>query len=64
MAVLIIIGKEEYNVGSEGTIASALRSMDRMPDTFLFFVDERPVPMDTPLEDGMTIKAIKVASGG
>jgi len=64
MTVLIIIGKEECRIDHSGTIASALCSMDRMPDTFLFFVDEIPVPMDTPLKDGMVIKAIKVASGG
>jgi Sulfur transfer protein involved in thiamine biosynthesis len=64
MTVLIAVGKKEHLVDPEGTIASALCSIDLMPDTFLFFIDEKPVPMDTILEDGMNIKAIKVASGG
>jgi Sulfur transfer protein involved in thiamine biosynthesis len=64
MTVLIVIGKKEHCMDSGGTIASTLCSMDLMPDTFLFFVNEKPVPMDTILEDGMTVKAIKVASGG
>jgi sulfur carrier protein len=50
---------------SPGTIISdAAREAGILPDAYLFLIDGVPVPMDTPIEDGQTVKAIKVASGG
>jgi sulfur carrier protein len=46
------------------TICDAMRSLGFTPDAFIFMVDGRPVPMDTPTTDGVLIKAVKVASGG
>lgn len=64
MTAVISIGKDVFEVRSEGTIQSAMVALDRMPDSFLFLLDGRPVPMDTPIRDGMSVKAVKVASGG
>ena len=49
---------------AEGTVGEAFGSMGLLPNAFLFLVGGTPVPSDTPLEDGMVIRAIKVASGG
>ncbi|MCQ2070073.1 MAG: hypothetical protein MJZ68_02970 [archaeon] len=54
--------KIDAEVGS--TIENEIRKAGMVPDAFLYLKDGRPVPMDTPIEDGIQIKAIKVASGG
>lgn len=64
MTTTIVIGKDAKTVPTNGTIESAIRSLDLKPDAFLYLVDGKPTPMDTPITDGMNIKAIKVASGG
>jgi len=64
MVSVILIGKDRFEVPSEGTIGSAILSLDRFPDAFLFLVNGVPVPMDTPIMDDIIIKAVKVASGG
>ncbi len=46
------------------TIEAAMRRNGYVPDAFLYVVDGRPVPMDSPIEDGMAVRAMKVASGG
>lgn len=46
------------------TIETAVRESGFLPDAYIFLVNGRPMPMDTPMEDTMNIKAIKVASGG
>jgi sulfur carrier protein len=62
-ATIAIIGKA-HSVTSGQTICDAVRKLGLAPDTFIFMIDGRPVPMDTPIEDGVSIRAIKVASGG
>ena len=64
MVVKIIILDNEHCVESEITICDAVRSIGLAPDSFIFMVNGKPVPMDTLIADGDTIKAIKVASGG
>ena len=49
---------------AEETIESLMRRSGAVPDAFLFLVNGKPVPMDTPVTDGMNVRAIKVASGG
>ena len=46
------------------TVEVLMRRSGVIPDAYLFLVNGKPVPMDTPIEDGMNIRAIKVASGG
>jgi len=62
-ATLTVSGKtDDVPVGD--TVADAARALGYNPSAFLFAVDDMPVPMDSPIEDGWNIKAIKVASGG
>jgi len=64
MVVTFLINGKEQRIDPVGTIYSAVTSMGLMPETFVFLIDGTPVPMDTPLTDGITVKSIKVASGG
>ncbi len=64
MSAKIAIGGKEYEVACCSAISDAVRSLGFSPDTFIFMIDGRPVPMDTPVADGILVKAVKVASGG
>jgi len=64
MGAKIKILNKEHDVKSGSTICDAVRSLGFLPDAFIFMIDGRPVPMDTPITDGAVIKAVKVASGG
>jgi sulfur carrier protein len=46
------------------TVEAAVRASGKNPDAYIFLVSGTPVPMDTPIEDGMAVKAVRVASGG
>ena len=61
MVSLLIQGKTEQVLEGE-TIEVAVRRIGLHPDSYIYVVAGRPVPMDTvPLED---VKLLKVASGG
>lgn len=45
-------------------MADAAREIGINPSAFIFSVDGVPVPMDSNVEDGWNVRAIKVASGG
>jgi len=64
MGAIIAIGSKEHCVAVGLTICDAVRELGFAPDTFIFMIGGRPVPMDTPIEDGVFIKAVRVASGG
>lgn len=64
MDAIITMHGKDTRIGTEGTVADALRSMNIPPNAFLLLVDGTPIPSDTPLKEGMKIQAIKVASGG
>jgi len=64
MGAKMAIGGKEYDIACGQTICDAMRSLGLAPDAFIFVIDGRPVPMDTPVTDGVSVKAVKVASGG
>jgi sulfur carrier protein len=64
MAARIIIGKEVLDIAAEITIEEAMISHGKHPDAFLFLINGRPVPMTLLLEDGISVEALRVASGG
>jgi sulfur carrier protein len=64
MVAKILIGGVEYAIKCGSTICDAVRSLGFVPDAFIFMIKGRPVPMDTRVNDGILIKAVKVASGG
>ncbi|MCL2032622.1 MAG: hypothetical protein FWH45_02405 [Methanomassiliicoccaceae archaeon] len=64
MGARIAIGGKEHEVSCGTTICDAVRLLGLAPDTFIFMIGGRPVPMDSHIADGVLIKAVKVASGG
>lgn len=64
MACRITVSGKTKEVPAGTRIMDAAREAGVVPDAYLFLVDGRPVPMDTPMEDGQSVRAIKVASGG
>jgi sulfur carrier protein len=63
MGVILVSGKE-LQAKDGSTIESAISENGLHPDSYLYLVDGRPVPMDTVVSEGMTVKAMRVASGG
>ncbi len=61
---MILISGQEHQVTERKTIQQAVSELGFHPDSFLYIVDGRPVPMDTVITDSMTVRAMKVASGG
>jgi sulfur carrier protein len=64
MAATIILDGKHNEISAGCTIESAVVSLGKHSDAFLYLINGTPVPMDTPIEDGMTVKCLKVASGG
>ncbi len=64
MACSITVSGRTTEVPAGTRIMDAARKAGVVPDAYLFLVDGRPTPMDAPIEDGQTVKAVKVASGG
>jgi sulfur carrier protein len=63
MGVIQVSGKDN-EVRNGQTIQQAVSELGLHPDSYLYLVDGKPVPMDTVIADGMVVKAMRVASGG
>lgn len=61
---MIQISGQEHQVAEGKTVQQAVSDLGLHPDSFLYLVDGRPVPMDTVIADSMTVRAMRVASGG
>lgn len=61
---MIQLSGHEYQVGAGMTIQQAVSGLGFHPDSYLYLIEGKPVPMDTDITDSMVIRAIKVASGG
>ena len=61
---MIQISGQEYQVAEGKTVQQAVSDLGFHPDSYLYLVDGRPVPMDTVITDRMTVRAMRVASGG
>ena len=46
------------------TIEDAVRSSGRIPDSYVYLIAGRPVPMDTVPPEDSEVRAMRVASGG
>ena len=64
MTASIIFGTKKIDVVNGVTIEKAMISAGLFPDAFLFLSDGRPIPMTTVLDDGDSVEALRVASGG
>ncbi len=64
MSPTVTVQGRTFDAETGETVEAVMRRNGYVPDAFLYVVDGRPVPMDTPVEDGMAVRAMKVASGG
>ena len=64
MGANMAVGSKKHEIECGSTICDAARALGYAPDAFIFMIDGRPVPMDTKIADGVSVKAVKVASGG
>jgi len=46
------------------SVEDAIRALGLFPDAWIAVRDERPLPLDEPLEDGDELKLVSVVSGG
>ncbi len=61
----IVTGTDfEVNVDPDITIEDAVRSAGFTPDSYIFLIGGRPVPMDTVPPIDSEVRAMRVASGG
>lgn len=61
---MIQISGQEHQVAEGKTVQQVVSDLGFHPDSYLYLVDGRPVPMDTVITDSMTVRAMRVASGG
>lgn len=61
---MLVFGAEKKEVAVGESIETAMNSVKRFPDAYLFLKDGKPVPMTTVIIDGDVIEAVRIASGG
>ena len=61
--MISILGKDLV-VENGQTIEKAISDNGFHPDSYLYLIEGKPVPMDTVITDSMVVKAMRVASGG
>lgn len=61
MSKITIDGEElEFS----GTIESFVIRLGKNPDSYIFLIHDVPTPMDADVPDDVSVKAVRVASGG
>jgi hypothetical protein len=60
----IDFGKETVEAVIGDTIEKNILASGRLPDTFLYILNENPVPMTAVVKKDDEIKAVRIASGG
>ena len=61
---MILIAGKELQTSSGTTIETAVSENGFHPDSYLYLIGGKPVPMDTVIGDDEVVKAMRVASGG
>ncbi len=62
--VIVTVSGKELTAESGKTIAQIMSDNGYHPDSYLYLIDGKPVPMDTVVDDEARVKAMRVASGG
>jgi len=60
----IDLGKETLEAVIGDTIEKNILNFGRLPDTFLYILNGKPVPMTAVVKENDEIKAVRIASGG
>jgi sulfur carrier protein len=53
-----------HTVEFSGTIEKKVLELGKNPDTYIFLIEGRPVPVDTEPKPEAYVQALRVASGG
>ena len=64
MVALIVFGKESFDVSIGITVEKAVSYLGGLPDTYIYLLKGRPIPMTSLVNDGDLIEAVRIASGG
>ncbi|MCL2608226.1 MAG: hypothetical protein FWD92_06745 [Methanomassiliicoccaceae archaeon] len=60
----LVFGNERVDVAAGVTIEDAMIALGKHPDSFLFLLNGKPIPVTTVLDHEHVINALRVASGG
>lgn len=60
----ISVDGQTLEAASGETIEAAVSRSGRHPDSYIFLIGGRPVPMDTVPPEDSEVRAMRVASGG
>ncbi len=63
MGMISVSGKS-IEASSGMTIEQVISENGLHPDSYLYLIDGKPVPMDTVVSEETFVKAMRVASGG
>ena len=55
---------EELDMASGASILDVLRARKISPDVSIVFAGSKPVPVDSPVAEGMVLRVVSVVSGG
>ena len=61
---MISLSSHNIDASPGMTIEQVILENGLHPDSYLYLIDGKPVPMDTVVEDNTVVKAMRVASGG
>ncbi len=66
MRIMVLLGKEQrvMDVEEGSSPLDVIRQMALTPDAYLILRKKTPIPVDEVLNEGDSIKLIRVASGG
>jgi len=56
--------KERIQLNEDTSIIKILKKFNIKPDTCLTLINNKPVPMDTIMQDDQTLTLVEVTSGG
>ena len=61
---LILVSGKTLDAVSGKTIEQVISENGLHPDSYLYLIEGKPVPMDTIIQGNTVVKAMRVASGG
>ena len=56
--------KEQIKIEEDASILKILEKFNIKPDTCLTLINNKPIPVDTIIQDGQTLILVEVTSGG
>ncbi len=57
-------GLGTMDIPQDSLVSDLVASMDKHLDSVIVIMESKPVPLDTPLKEGDTLRVLSVVSGG